>query len=336
LIEALDRRGIDSRELCRDLRIAQQELNDVDGRIEARCYLDLWREVARVTGAVGIALEVAQEGGDVHNLLRFVCMTASDLGEAIERLRRHIGLLADAVSIDLVHANGRLVLRFGRARRSYGAAPASEERLVDEFTAAEIVSLARSFTGMTDWSPQEIRFVSSRPSHAPELSEFFRCPITYDAEAVEIVVDMVSLAIPLKTREPAAARFFESVAEHRLAQKGEVRRLRAAVEEAIRERLAPLSPSVTEVARHLAMSERTLRRRLDEEGTTYQRVLDELRQTIARQLVFARLPITEIAHRLGFSDVTAFHRAFRRWTGTTPVAFAQLISAPTEPQTLVG
>jgi AraC-like DNA-binding protein len=81
-------------------------------------------------------------------------------------------------------------------------------------------------------------------------------------------------------------------------------------------------PSIDAVAAGLAMSPRTLQRRLAASGTSYQRLVTEVREELARNhLRDSRLSIGEIAFVLGFSDVSAFHRAFKRWTAQTPSAF---------------
>lgn len=82
------------------------------------------------------------------------------------------------------------------------------------------------------------------------------------------------------------------------------------------------SPTVFSVARELHMSARTLARRLEREGTTFSDLLDQLRQELALRYVgHHELAFTEIAFRLGFSHVEAFYRAFKRWTGQTPLTY---------------
>ena len=79
----------------------------------------------------------------------------------------------------------------------------------------------------------------------------------------------------------------------------------------------------------MRMSERTLQRNLGREGTSMQALLDELRHQLAlRHLAEAKESIAEISFLLGFADVRAFHRAFKRWTGATPAAYRQARSAP--------
>ncbi|MGA9526123.1 MAG: helix-turn-helix transcriptional regulator, partial [Myxococcaceae bacterium] len=81
-------------------------------------------------------------------------------------------------------------------------------------------------------------------------------------------------------------------------------------------------PTLEAIASQLAITPRTLQRRLKEHGTTYQLLLEELRRELAlRYLRDHGLEISEVAFLLGFSEPSAFHRAFRRWTGTTPLSF---------------
>ena len=86
-------------------------------------------------------------------------------------------------------------------------------------------------------------------------------------------------------------------------------------------------PTVFSVARQLRMSARTLARRLEREGTTFSALVDSLRQELAlRYVTHHELAFTEIAFRLGFSHVEAFYRAFRRWTGQTPLRYRRSTS----------
>src|SRR4030095_3577397 len=76
------------------------------------------------------------------------------------------------------------------------------------------------------------------------------------------------------------------------------------------------------VAARLKVSVRTLHRSLADEGTSYRRLLDQLRLDLAeRHLADDRMSVGEVAFLLGFSELSAFHRAFKRWTGRSPVTF---------------
>jgi AraC-like DNA-binding protein len=86
-------------------------------------------------------------------------------------------------------------------------------------------------------------------------------------------------------------------------------------------RLGIDEPSPSTVAAELAMSSRTLSRRLHDEGTTFRTLVEDLRMETARQLLAAGGGTEVVARRIGFSDATAFRRAFKRRTGVTPADY---------------
>ena len=96
-------------------------------------------------------------------------------------------------------------------------------------------------------------------------------------------------------------------------------RVRRLVEREIR---CTRSATVPRVASALRMSRRTLTRRLEEEGTSFVEELDNARRELALSLMSdCEAPLKEVAFKLGFSHPESFHRAFKRWTGETPLAY---------------
>ena len=78
-------------------------------------------------------------------------------------------------------------------------------------------------------------------------------------------------------------------------------------------------PSFEELTGMLNMSARTLRRRLEREGTSYQRIKDNARRDLAITLLSRnRMTVSDVAEWVGFSDPSAFHRSFKKWTGLSP------------------
>lgn len=84
---------------------------------------------------------------------------------------------------------------------------------------------------------------------------------------------------------------------------------------------ASASPDIEDIATELRMSRRTLQRRLTAEQTSYRALLEEVRQTLARELLVRGLPVAVIARQLGFTEVSSFSQAFRRWEGTSPTTY---------------
>lgn len=108
------------------------------------------------------------------------------------------------------------------------------------------------------------------------------------------------------------------------------------IRRAVAAELARGDARLATVARRLGTTSRTLQRRLRAEGLSHQQLLDEARREAAeRYLRESSLAIAEIAYLLGYSEPSAFHRAFRRWSGTTPsevrARAAALPSGATQP-----
>jgi AraC-like DNA-binding protein len=124
-------------------------------------------------------------------------------------------------------------------------------------------------------------------------------------------------AILERQAESMRAQFvaFESVGE-------QVRRI-------LREELDGGDSSLDQVAHRLATTPRTLQRRLQDENTSHQLILRQAQYEVAMQLLHNRsVPIGAISYKLGFSEPSAFHRAFRRWTGTTPAEVRRSRATP--------
>ena len=97
--------------------------------------------------------------------------------------------------------------------------------------------------------------------------------------------------------------------------------LTAQVRRQLTEGMANEPMTLSQVARRLHLSERSLQRRLEAEGTRFAQLVDEVRRELAlRYIADERLAPGEVAYLLGFAEPSPFHRAFKRWTGTTPLA----------------
>ena len=98
--------------------------------------------------------------------------------------------------------------------------------------------------------------------------------------------------------------------------------LLASVRRAIAESMRDGDPRLVRVAKKVAMSSRTLQRRLNEYGVDFKKLADDTRRRFALSYLRDRKQtLTEVAYLLGYSDLSAFNRAFKRWTGSTPMKY---------------
>jgi AraC-like DNA-binding protein len=249
-----------------------------------------------------------------HGFLGFAAMTANTVREALELASRFASTRTSAIGVAL-HEEGEL------------ASVAIEERtplppaLRETFVLALVIGvwqLGEQLTGRPLDGVCDCAF--PRPAY-PIPSDRLR----FDRPVHRLVFPSSVLELPLVTADAAAKRLAAEQLERELAQlsDGLVGKIRAH----LAKQDAP--PTIVELARTLKLSPRTLKRRLAEDGTTYSKLRDDQRRQRALLLLDDRsLSISEVATRLGYTELPNFTRAFRTWTGITPAAYRGLTVRP--------
>jgi AraC-like DNA-binding protein len=247
--------------------------------------------------------------------LDYVMRSAASLRQAIEAGDRYIRSFSDVlnVKIDLQDSRAMVRLEFG----------VPMPRAIADFTmsawyANHISAPLAGTPGLECW------FEHSRPATTVEYDRAFApATLRFAAPWYGFVFDRDCLDMSLATSDPSLhAVLCEHVAAT-MTRLDTQQTLVAKVRELAMNELSQGHPTVFSVAGQLRMSSRTLSRRLEREGTTFGTVLDQLRRELATRYVGSHDDIAfgEIAFRLGFAHVEAFHRAFKRWTGTTPLTY---------------
>ena len=190
---------------------------------------------------------------------------------------------------------------------------------ISDGSLAVAVNALRALCG-ADWNPTEVLLPRAAPMDHEPFRRHFRAPVRFDQESATVVFPTRDLAIRVAGADPV----LRAMLEERIRQmKGspdsafsdDIRRL-------LRTRLTSNHCSADDIAHLLAMHRRTLSRRLKDSGMGYRAITNEIRFEIARQLLAdTQVPLAQIAAALGYSEASAFTRAFRRWSGQTPTAW---------------
>ncbi|TAI65767.1 AraC family transcriptional regulator [Bradyrhizobium sp. Leo170] len=176
-----------------------------------------------------------------------------------------------------------------------------------------------------------VHYVFPEEPFSGELEPFYRAPMLFDQPRTEIRFDAELLDLPIMPDEERLRRFLASMPNALLVRYRDDSSMAERVRGILRRNLKrPLS--FEDIAGMLAVSPQTLRRRLlEEENCGFQEIKDRLRRDLATHLLQkSRLSLEEIAVSLGFSELSTFHRAFRRWTGVTPGEFRERRNSRTE------
>jgi AraC-like DNA-binding protein len=200
--------------------------------------------------------------------------------------------------------------------------------LVDLTFSATIV-LRRQVTALRS-SPSAVELMREAPTHARAYETFFGCPVRFGRVRNLLVTPTSVLAVSLPWANPMAYRLSLRLLDSESESLNRMAGLGRTVERVLGRGLPRAAP-LSEVAESLNMSERTLRRQLADVGLSYRLLLDDSRKSRALDLMASgRRSLTEIAGETGFSDARSFTRAFKRWTGHSPVLLRDRLLKPDE------
>jgi AraC-like DNA-binding protein len=327
ILTTVERLGADAAQLAADLGLDQAEIHTPDARLPHDRMQALWHEAFRRTGdeAFGIRVIEVNRAQPMDFVLGYAAMASATLGDAYRRAIRYVHLNHQAsevhVSVEGAHAHLRYRVVAASGPTRYGA----------EYGLALVYELGRRVLGEA-FRGQEIRFAHGPPRSAEVHERFFAAPVRFGQPETEFLFDRALLAAPLPNADPVLTgildRHMAGLLKDLPAPVGFAGRVREAIVRSLRDG----TPTSEAIAGQLRCSVRTLHRRLGEETQTFQGLLDSVRYEAAvRQLEDERVEIGAIAFLLGFSEVSAFYRAFRRWAGCTPVEYRRARRAAPAP-----
>jgi AraC-like DNA-binding protein len=286
---------------------------DDDARISPAQFCIAWAELIRLTADPAIALAIAEATPPgAFGIVEYVCRSAPTLGEALRQWVRYLNLLDDAVEVALVVEGDRAYLRV--VRESEAPAPASHE-LCFALLARQARQLSTVPFRIT---AVELVHPAAEAGAPARYRAWFDAPVRFGAEHTQLVFPAAALGASLVSADPALLAILTRAADelHRATPDAT---LTAQVARVLRDALKSDEGHVDHVAKQLGLTARSLQRRLKDESTSFQAVRESVRRELAQRYLDDKLAISEISFLLGFSEPSAFFRAFKRWTGMTPI-----------------
>lgn len=318
-------RGHSPERLCRSLGFVLDNLRDPSFLVSYRQTSLLVQRAMTLCGepAIGIATGARQTVVS-FGLPGLGMLTCPTLGDALSYLIRHqrsAGAITDhRYLLDERHFVMETTPRFHD--------PEMEPFFVEEVSVSGI-ALARQLVG-AHFRPARLELRYPKPAYASAYTEFFRCPVLFDAPLNRLIIDASWYHCPL----PSYDSFMEVSLQSQL---GRLLTSEAPRDDLIESVLAALRadvddmPPLSHISAALNCSTRTLRRRLADLGTSYQALVDQLRYESALDLLKrTKLPLVEIAMATGFADARNFRRAFKRWSGVLPNEIRNGAGVPTD------
>jgi AraC-like DNA-binding protein len=296
--------------------LAQWQEIDPDDRIPVTAVHRMLEATAELTGDPDLGLKAARRVslGDA-GALDYLLSTSPTVSDAVEVAGRYMRLVNDTLTVRLERGDDEAWVRLDNT--------VMLPRAAADFQAGGIFwNHARRWLG--DAIGQvNVSFVHAAPTDRTEYERTFApATVRFSAPFAGFLLKKSHLAVRLENADP---KLHGVIAKHAQQVMSDLPRAESVTERAraiAAKELAHGNPTAVHVATELGMSMRTLGRKLAEEGTTFKEVLDDLRRRLALQYVAGRdLSLADVALLLGFSETPVFHRAFRRWTGQTPLEY---------------
>jgi len=315
LLELAARKGASRSVLLASAGLEAEDLEDPDHRLSLSRYVALMRAAQELCADPALALHFG-EAFDMAELSILGLVGSEPSGQPLPELNRYSSLVVD---VDAADGGDRFIVsrRGGELWIIDARSNPNEFPEMTESTFVRMATSARTRRGSA--IIKAVHVTHPKPTYWTEYDRIFRAPVIFESDKNALIFNETTLETASPPANPYVAELLTQRAETLLENVLSGRTIRGEVERLLSANLSTGDIGIKKIARRLGFSSQTLSRRLKAEGATFKTVLDELRKKLALEyLRFSSLTVEQTAHRVGFSDTTAFSRAVKRWTGATP------------------
>jgi AraC-like DNA-binding protein len=314
LFDYLEARGIDAAAVLRMPKPPRRERGI--GSYSIDDWTAMLERAQRHLGDPLLGLHLGQTATVASfGLLGYLMFSSNTLGEAIARGARYWRLFRPYVTrVSAQKLGDSVVIEFELDTQRLSGISA-------EAKMAALAQLARNATGEA-LKVLELSFAHAGPEDRRAYDEYFGCEVKFGQPGIRARLPAACLAMPLLQPDADLVALLENQADSQLAKVPRRPDLEQTVRRCIAQLMPAAEPTIDQVAELLHLSPRTLQRRLDSSNLNFRALLDDTRRRLAESyLLESGIKLKDVAHRLGYSEQSAFSRAFRRWTGVSPGEF---------------
>ncbi len=311
LINYCERAGLMRSALLRAASLSEDQLNDSRLLIDVERYEDLFRFASEALKDEVLGFNFGKQfEADRWGVLGYIAMTAQNIVAAMDAQYKFQSLSGNMGAPIQINQGMVTTLQWVPA---YNCSHHLPEQIV-----SGLVSMGRIVTNNEGYAPRAVFFTHKPQAPISQYESFFQCRVEFEGQFNGIVMDNNELLTPLRKSDPELNKMLVGHAQSMLAQQTFSSPMEV-IKDYVIKTLPSHVPDIDEVADYLKLSVRSTQRKLQDYGTSYTQVLDAIRKELA--LTYLRQThnsVLYISERLGFSEQSAFQRAFKRWTGTTP------------------
>ncbi|GAA3919639.1 AraC family transcriptional regulator [Litoribacillus peritrichatus] len=313
---AMQQMDVDIESIYRKCGVTEAHLENTQIRTPHEANLIFWNAAETVTQDANVGLHFGEKMPVFKGqVLEYLFLSSPSFGEGLKRALDYQRLLSDAASARLEIDGDQACL----------IADTSSDVIKNlrHFNECVAVGLIQFFKYVTEgeFSPSKLTFHFSQPADISEHQRVFGCPVEFNNAHNRIYFDAELLKRSSLHAESELLELHEQLAGKHVA-KLERQDLISRVNKIIGELLETGEVSLDVVAERMSLKSRSLRSKLTEAGTNFNQLFSDYRCHLAKRLlVRTEESVDEIVYLTGFSEPSTFYRAFKRWTGMTPVEY---------------
>jgi AraC-like DNA-binding protein len=315
-LQSVRGRDLNADELLANVGLSASLLDMPQARVSAKHYGALWRAIAAALDDEFFGQDSRRMKAGSFAMLCHAVLGCKTLGQALDRSLRFYALILDDISgsVQRDAQEARIVL--------HERVPGASQRVF----AHELLLML--LYGVSCWLVGRripilrTEFSYAEPAHSAEYRLMYCADLRFNRPNTLLAFEAGYLDLPVVQNERSAKDFLRTAPENILLKYKNVSSLAARVRRRLRQFLPGSVPDFEQLSGEMGMTPATMRRRLHEEGESYQSIKDQLRRDLAiSYLSHSNRSVMDIALELGFAERSAFHRAFRKWTGASPGEF---------------
>lgn len=267
--------------------------------------------------ALGIHIGLCAHPKD-FSVLGYLWMSCANVGQALLRFQRLQSLIHNLVPSHIKLYDEMLEISW---EPSHGRSPL----IANAVLISAVMTCIKRVTGRDDLFALAMYFPHLQPADAQAYTQLCGCPVYFQSDRLKLLLPLHSLTLPINSSDPQLMLLLEKQADVMLTVLPKSNDFMTALQRYLIDTLPDGEPSAENAAAHFHVSLRSLYRRLQEQQISFSTLLHSTRYALAKNyLQDDILSLSEIAALLGYSQQSAFSRAFKAWSGTTPQRYRQI------------
>lgn len=315
--------GIDLSEAMNACHIDTKTLKNQESRIASESFTLLIDHCNKKLNSHHFALSVAEHfHPGTFNVLGYAMMSSNSLKDALLRIAQYKRVVSNTCNLRVHEECDDLIFEMQILRYPDTNRLALSFDLVLAFLGT-IITFSKTLTG-SGLTANKVYFSYPKPNFCTNfINVFFGCDVEFDAPYSGIFLDRLKAEKELIGSNPLITQTHEKILNE-LVSRVNKDDLIQQVRSKVYDFLSLGTPSQSKIAAELGMSLRNLQRKLNNQGSSFKDILEDTRKRLSIDyLKQSHLSLGEISYLVGFSNLSNFNRAFKRWTALTPGEFRQ-------------